>query len=62
MKTAKFFIHPEKRKVVCVIENCSYDFLNFICEKTRMDYPINNKVDVIKANTLENFPFAKGLL
>lgn len=41
MKTAKFFIHPEKRKVVCVIENCSYDFLNFICEKTRMDYPIN---------------------
>ena len=39
MKTAKFFIHPEKRKVVCVIENCSKDFLNFIWKKTRMDCP-----------------------
>ena len=41
MKAAKFFIHPEKRKVVCVIENCSEDFLNFIWEKTRMNNPIN---------------------
>lgn len=40
MKTAKFFIHPEKRKVVCVIENCSKDFLNFIWKKTRMDFPV----------------------
>ena len=32
--TVKFFVNPEKRKVVCVIENSIYDFIDFVNKET----------------------------
>ena len=33
-KDVKFIIQPETKKIVCVIENCKNDFIDFITQET----------------------------
>lgn len=35
--TVKFFVDEKKRKVVCVIEDCKRDFIDFIINETHLD-------------------------